>query len=216
MVASLTLQASSVTPGPLWVSVMLTTNIFVLTKILYHAIEDVLTNCNICVWCNFVVDSLICHSDQPIFVPKWASTWLPNQAAGVAELMATTWLECQRVHWLWILSRDMIISLTYRQVMWLHPWCSSIIARQLEHRLQFSSSAIVRTLWSLSSIGQSTPGCARERHGKCVACRHWEHVPCSFSILNGGINLEHVGSAQYTRSFVECSIALSQKSWSSW
>ena len=68
---------------------MLTSNVLVLTKILYHVIEDVITNSNICVWCNFFVNSLVCHGYQPVLMPKGASTRLSSEAAGVAELMAT-------------------------------------------------------------------------------------------------------------------------------
>ena len=53
---------------------MLTSNVLVLTKILYHVIKDVITNSNICVWCNFIVDGLVCHGYQPVLMPKGAST----------------------------------------------------------------------------------------------------------------------------------------------
>lgn len=68
---------------------MLASNVLVLTKILYHVIEDVIADSNICVWRNFIVDGLVCHGYQPVLMPKGASTQLPSEATGIAELMAT-------------------------------------------------------------------------------------------------------------------------------
>lgn len=68
---------------------MLTSNVLVLMKILYHVIENVIADSNIYIWCNFIIDGLVCHSYQPVLMPKWASTRLPSEATGIAELMAT-------------------------------------------------------------------------------------------------------------------------------
>lgn len=69
---------------------MLTSNIFVLTEILYHAIEGILTNGDTCVRGNFFIDGLVGHSYQPVLVPEGAIARLPDKSADVAKLMTAT------------------------------------------------------------------------------------------------------------------------------
>ena len=69
MIAQFTLQVSSVTPCPLSVSVVLTTNVFMPSKMLNNLIEEVLPVQYVGIWRKFLLNGLVCHVCEPMLIP---------------------------------------------------------------------------------------------------------------------------------------------------
>jgi hypothetical protein len=63
VVAASTLQTASFPPGPLGVSMMLTTDILVVQKIINYLIKYALMNCLISMMRNLLINDLICPTD---------------------------------------------------------------------------------------------------------------------------------------------------------
>lgn len=72
MVAELALQTPSITPSPLRVPVMLTTDILMLSKIIDYSVKSILAICNIGMSWNFLIDRLICHGNKSVLMPMRA------------------------------------------------------------------------------------------------------------------------------------------------
>lgn len=85
MIADLALQGSSIPPSPLRVSMMLASDIFVVSQSLHDAIECMLAVCNIGMLRNLLIHSLVCHCGKPVLVPKWASASFPGLTAIIAK-----------------------------------------------------------------------------------------------------------------------------------
>lgn len=72
MIANLAHQTPLITPNPLGVPVMFTSDVLMLPKIFNYPIKRVLANMDIGILRNLLCDCLVCHGNKSVLVPKWA------------------------------------------------------------------------------------------------------------------------------------------------
>lgn len=94
MTAEFALQASTIAPNPLGVSMMLATDFFVLSKILDYPVECTHTVHSIGTWRKLLLDSLICRILESVFEPEGTVACFPDFPADIAELCSTP-VNCQ-------------------------------------------------------------------------------------------------------------------------
>lgn len=174
--AKFTLQAPLIPPRPLRVPMMLTSDVFVIKQVLHRAIKSASAGMRIGIRGHLVLNRLVSLVKQLIGVPELTTTRFPLLAADVAKLPTTSGgpREYGVVVVIWKAGAGF---LTHRHVIWLHPCCSSTIVRQWKQRCQFAALAMASTFCKVSSRGQSSSACSRDRQGRCVFCWQAGQVP---------------------------------------
>lgn len=72
MIANLAHQTPLITPSPLRIPVMFTSDVLMLPKIFNYPIECVLAIFDIGILRNLLCDCLVCYGNKSVLVPKWA------------------------------------------------------------------------------------------------------------------------------------------------
>lgn len=74
-----------------------------------------------------IIDSLVVPGPKATLMPEWTAAALPDLAAYITKSLAAA----RALISIFNIERRSIHQVTHRQVMWLQPWYSSTIARQL-------------------------------------------------------------------------------------